>query len=178
MNTARIPLLLPICGFLVVAAVACHTIVSTGARFKIPLDATAFFYGDNVDSGNLLRFSTNGTYFEWSRGHFAITPFDRGSWTQSSKGVVLMQSTVRDEPRWRRRTAIPMIYGTHVLLVWPTANDKSSAKEVCRSIDSGRTNDWLFNEFQISGEEFTNALQSPYGFKYFKEMNAVTGAQE
>lgn len=73
-----------------------------------------------------------------------------------------------------------MRYKDRVFLLWLNCNPPSSRSlaEICRDIDKAKPEDTvIYYDFLISEEEFEKGVKKPYPFKFYPEMNKITGAE-
>jgi hypothetical protein len=51
-------------------------------------------------------------------------------------------------------------------------------KEVCDAIEQGTNSQVIiYNDFMIPEEQFNKGTSKPYSFKFYPEMNKITGAE-
>ena len=75
------------------------------------------------------------------------------------------------------QTVVPMLYKDRIFLIWPGKSHLADAAQMCRYINSPDNTDHVYNEFLITEEEFLKGTGKPHPFKYYKEMNKLTGAE-
>ena len=85
-----------------------------------------------------------------------------------------------DDPEQRNCQAIPMRYKDRVFLLWLNCGtpQSRSLREICRAIDRAKPeNQPIYHDFLIPEEQFEKGVKKPYPFKFYPEMNKITGAE-
>ncbi|HNQ89279.1 MAG TPA: hypothetical protein PKM73_11735 [Verrucomicrobiota bacterium] len=146
--------------------------------YTLSTNEPSFFYSDHLTGACYWKFDTNGTYVMIAKEHMGVWPLDGGKWIQTSNGVITMTSTNQTAVSQEHDSVVAMTYRKRVFLVWPEKDYKADVQKVCRLIDSGTNAFLVYNEFLIPAEEFAQGTSKPYGFKFYREMNKVTGAEQ
>lgn len=82
------------------------------------------------------------------------------------------------KPSLQNITLVPLSYKGKVFLTSLNQVRNRDYNKVCNVIDEGDNSKWMiFNDFMITEEEFNKGTEKPYPFKYFPEMNKLTGAE-
>ena len=156
---------------------AAQTTNASAAAYMLPTNSASFFYADRMSGATYYQFNPDGTYVMIAKEHMGVLPLDKGRWSQTSDGTMTMVST--NEKRTFRDTEVvrPMQYKGKTFLVWPDRKYAADLASVCLFIDSPTNAYPIRNEFMITEAEFLKGTSKPYSFKFYPEMNKVTGAE-
>lgn len=135
---------------------------------------------ENVAQKDLEELRAGETVVEESKFPIEI----QTDWKDSySRGDVIELARAIEEflgnPDLQKITLVPLAYRESVFLISLNQVTNRDQISVCEAIDRGEgpTSMHVYNPFMINEAQFSNGTGTPYPFKYFPELNAVTGAR-
>ncbi len=146
------------------------------APYLLPTNRPSFFRADKRTGATYMKFAPDGTYEVIMSEHMGVLPSDAGKWSQATNGMVTLLSTAKHPGHEPQQKVMPTTYRERTFLYWPDVSYKRRLQQACEALDRGSTP--TYYEFLISEGDFSKGTGRPYPFKYHKEMNRITGAQD